>query len=100
MSSLQDLMQEQRQEGGVILSSGRDSRMEVVEVATGRVWLSVESANQLDLEALAEGLDESYRPGGVGVAVMDGALFQHSPMGEGSRRRIATRAATAAPTRS
>jgi hypothetical protein len=46
MKSLKTLMQEQLPEGGIAVPYGRNSHMEVVEVATGRVWMSLDPANQ------------------------------------------------------
>ena len=82
MTSLKNLMQEQLAEGGIAVPYGRNSYMEVVEVATGRVWMSVEPANQQDYDLLLKELDDSLRGVGVGDASMDAALFRHSPNGE------------------
>ena len=57
--------------------------MEVVEVATGRVWMGVEPAKQQDYDLLLKELDDSLRGVGVGDASMDAAVFRHSPNGEG-----------------
>ena len=84
MKSLQALMQEKLAEGGVMVGGGRDPHIEVIEVATGRVWMSVEPATQQDYDALLEGLDESLRPIGIGSAAMDAALFQFNPNTGGS----------------
>lgn len=83
VKSLQTLMEEQLPEGGVAIPGGRDPHIEVIEVATGRVWMSVEPATQQDYQALLEQLDESLRGIGIGAAAMDAALFQYSPDGEG-----------------
>ena len=83
MKSLQALMQEKLAEGGVMVGGGRDPHIEVIEVATGRVWMSVEPVTQQDYDALLEGLGESLRPIGIGSAAMDAALFQYSPNCEG-----------------
>jgi hypothetical protein len=82
MTSLQSLMQEQLPEGGVAIPYGRNLHIEVVEKATGQVWMSVESATQQDYDALLAELDESYRGVGIGAAGMDAAQFHHSPDGE------------------
>jgi len=76
-------MQEQLPEGGIAVPYGRNSHMEVVEVATGRVWMSLDPASQQDYDQLLEELDDSWRGVGVGDASMDAALFRHSPDGEG-----------------
>ena len=83
MTSLKNLMQEQLSEGGIAVPYGRNSHMEVVEVATGRVWMGVEPAKQQDYDLLLKELDDSLRGVGVGDASMDAAVFRHSPNGEG-----------------
>ena len=83
MTSLKNLMQEQLSEGGIAVPYGRNSHMEVVEVATGRVWMGVEPAKQQDYDLLLKELDNSLRGVGVGDASMDAAVFRHSPNGEG-----------------
>ena len=90
MKSLQTLMQAQLPEGGVMVTGGRDQHIEVIEVATGRVWMSVDPATQRDYENLLEGLDESLHGVGIGAAAMDAALFQYSPDGEGEPVRERT----------
>ena len=94
MTSLKNLMQEQLSEGGIAVTYGRNSHMEVVEVATGRVWMSAEPATQQDYDLLLKELDDSLGGVGVGDASMDAALFRHSPNGEGEpvqERNIAGR---------
>ena len=83
MKSLRELMQEQLPEGGVAVPYGRNLHMEVVEVASGRVWMSVDPATPQDYDSLLETLDHSLRGVGIGVAAMDAALFRYSPGGEG-----------------
>lgn len=87
MQSLRSLMQEQLPAGGVLLPPGRNLHMEVIEVASGRVWMSVEPATREDYDVLLEGLDETMRGIGIGAANMDAALFQYSPDGEGESVR-------------
>jgi len=87
-------MQEQLPEGGVAIPDGRNTHVELVEVATGQVWMSVEPATNQDYDRLRAGLDDSLRGVGIGTASMDAALFRHSPDGEGQpvrERRIAGR---------
>ena len=81
MKSLQSLMQKQLQQGGIAVPCGRHSFMEVVEVATGRVWMSVEPATQQDYDLLLKKLDKAFRGVGLGDASMDAALFRYSPNG-------------------
>ena len=83
MKTLQELMQEQLPEGGVAVPYGRNLHMEVVEVATGHVWMSVDPATPQDYDILLETLDDSLRGVGIGAAAMDAALFRYSPGGEG-----------------
>jgi hypothetical protein len=90
MKSLQTLMQEQLPEGGVAIPGGRDPHIEVIETATGRVWMSVEPATQQDYDALLGGLDDSLHGVGIGAAAMDAALFRYSPNGEGEPVRERT----------
>jgi hypothetical protein len=94
MESLQSLMQEQLPEGGVSVAGARDPHIEVIEIANGRVWMSLEPASRQDYEELLEELDESLRGIGIGAAAMDAALFRNSPGGEGEpvrERRIGGR---------
>ena len=70
MTSLKNLMQVQLAEGGIAVPYGRNSYMEVVEVATGRVWMSVEPATQQDYDLLLKEMDGAFRGVGVGDASM------------------------------
>ncbi|MBT8149350.1 MAG: hypothetical protein HKO71_01010 [Pseudomonadales bacterium] len=90
MQSLQALMQEHLPDGGVAIPGARDLHIEVIEVANGRVWMSVEPATQQDYDALLAELDESLQGIGIGAAAMDAALFRFSPDGEGEAVRERT----------
>ena len=81
MSALADLMRAQLPAGGILVPGGSEPHMEVIEAATGQVWMSLEPATRQDYEALLPQLDESLQPIGIGAAAMDAALFQHSPGG-------------------
>jgi hypothetical protein len=81
METLDSIMKNQLPAGGVIIPSGRNMHMEVIETQTGLVWMSVEPGTQQDFDSLE--LDDSLRGVGLGAAVMDAALFQHSPSAEG-----------------
>ena len=70
MTSLKNLMQVQLAEGGIAVPYGRNSYMEVVEVATGRVWMIVEPATQQDYDLLLKEMDGAFRGVGVGDASM------------------------------
>ncbi len=83
MKSLQSLMQEQLPEGGIAIPEGRAPHVEVIEVATGRVWMSLAPSTQDDYNILVEKLDDSLHGLGIGAAAMDVALFQYSPGGKG-----------------
>ena len=90
MKTLQGLMQEHLPEGGVAIPDGRNTHVELVEVATGQVWMSVEPATKQDYDRLRAGLDDSLRGVGIGTASMDAALFRHSPDSEGQSVRERT----------
>ncbi len=83
MTSLQSLMKNQLPQGGIGMLYGRNSYMVVVEVATGRVRMSLEPANQRDYNLLVADLDDSLHGVGVGDAAMNAALFRYSPCGGG-----------------
>lgn len=94
MKSLQELMQDQLPVGGIAVPYGRNLHMEVVEVATGRVWMSLNPVTAEDYDILLETLDASLRGIGIGTAAMDAALFLYSPGGTGEpvrEREIAGR---------
>lgn len=83
-------MQAELPEGGVAIPDGRNTHVEVVDVATGQVWMSVEPATKQDYDSLRAGLDDSLRGVGIGTASMDAALFRHSPDSEGQPVRERT----------
>ena len=83
MSALQELMRAHLPEGGVSIPGQRGVYMEVVEIATGRVWMSVDPATPQDYRLLLETMDDSLRGVGIVAASMDAALFRYSPDGEG-----------------
>lgn len=75
--SLKDLMQAYLPVGGICVPGARESHMEILELATGQVWMSLEVVTQEDFAGLA--LGDEYVPVGIGSANMDAALFQYSP---------------------
>ncbi len=75
--SLKNLMQEYLPVGGICVPGARESHMEILEVATGQVWMSLEVVTQEDFAGLELGAE--YIPVGIGSANMDAALFQYSP---------------------
>lgn len=76
-------MQEQLPAVGVAVPCGRNLHREVVEVATGRVRMSVDPATPQDFDLLVDSLDDSLCGIGIGAAAMDAAFFRHSPDSEG-----------------
>ena len=85
MTTLASLMQEQLPSGGVAVPGGRDFHMEVIDIQTGLVWMSLEVATPEDFENLA--LGDTLKPVGLGAAAMDMALFKHSPDAQGQPMR-------------
>ncbi len=77
MKSLEQLMLKHLPEGGVRVPGSRDLHMEIMEAATGQVWMSLEVVTQEDFAGLELGVE--YVPVGIGSANMDAALFQYSP---------------------
>jgi hypothetical protein len=88
MKSLEQLMLKHLPEGGLVVPGARDEHMEIIEIATGQVWMSVEVATPEDFAVLELGAE--YRPVGIGSASMDAALFLFSPNTESKciRERI------------
>lgn len=81
MESLEQLMLKHLPVGGVSVPGSRDLHMEILEVATGQVWMSLEVVTQEEFSDLELGTE--YVPVGIGSASMDAALFQYSPNAEG-----------------
>lgn len=90
MASLDTLMRELLPAGGVAIPGAREEHIELLEVATGRVWMTLEAATRQDYDELLADLDESFSPVGIGSASMDAALFKYSPGGEGEPVREKT----------
>ena len=74
---LDHLMLDGLQDGGYMVSGGRELFMEVIDTTTGRVWMSAAPVKMADFEALA--LEASLVKVGIARASMDRAAFQHSP---------------------
>ena len=70
-------MSELLQAGSVLVGAERSLHMEVVEKATGLVWMTVEPVTPPDFESLE--LDDSLAKVGIGQASMDSAAFLYSP---------------------
>ena len=75
--TLDNIMRETLQEGGYRVSGGRDLYMEVMDTATGLVWMSAAPVELSDYESLE--LDDSLVKVGIARAPMDRAAFQYSP---------------------
>jgi hypothetical protein len=85
---LDTMMQESLEEGGYAVDGGRDLYMEVMDTATGLVWMTAAPVQIEDYEALE--LEESLVKVGIARAPMDSAAFQYSPgaPGEPVRQRV------------
>lgn len=70
-------MEEALGEGGCAVEGAKGNYMEIVEEATGNVWMAMKPASQDDLDSLK--IPEGFRKTGVGAAAMDAAGFLHSP---------------------
>ena len=75
--SLDHAMNEILPDGSARILGGRDSYMEILENATGTIWMALEPGTKNDLFALD--LGDEYTPLGAGLASMDAAAFLHSP---------------------
>lgn len=75
--ALEQKMRETIQHGGYAVQGGRDLFMEVMDTATGLVWMSAAPVQMADFEALE--LDASLVKVGIARASMDSAMFQYSP---------------------
>ena len=75
--SLDDMMRESLQDGGYAVPGGRGLFMEVMDTATGLVWMSAAPVQMAEFEALE--LEASMVKVGIAPAAMDRAAFQYSP---------------------
>lgn len=80
--TLDQMMRENLQAGGYAVVGGRDLYMEVMDTATGLVWMSAAPVQAADFEALE--LEPSLVKVGIARAPMDRAAFQYSPGTPGS----------------
>jgi len=80
--SLDEMMGETVQAGGFAVSGGRDLYMEVMDTATGLVWMTAAPVQMADFEALE--LEEPLVRVGIARAPMDRAVFQYSPGASGA----------------
>ena len=69
--------QEMLGEGGCAIEGGRETFMEIVEEATGNIWMSLKPVSQSDFDNLLA--PEGFQKTGTGAAVMDAAGFIHTP---------------------
>ena len=88
VDTLDAMMQDRVPESGYLVAGGRDLYMEVMDTATGLVWMTAAPVQMADFAALA--LDEPLVKVGIGRAAMDRAAFQYSPGAPGApvRERI------------
>ncbi len=86
--SLDTMLRESIQDGGFAVSGGRDLYMEVMDTATGLVWMTAAPVEMADYAALE--LEEPLVKVGIARAPMDRAAFQSSPgaPGEPVRERV------------
>ena len=86
--TLDETMRENFREGGFTVVGERELYMEVMDTATGLVWMSAAPVQPADFEALA--LDDPLVKLGIGRAAMDRAAFHYSPGASGKpvRERI------------
>ena len=75
--TLDEIMRESMQVGGYAVPGGRDLFMEVMDTATGLVWMSAAPVQVADFEALE--LEAPLVKVGIARAPMDRAAFQYSP---------------------
>jgi hypothetical protein len=69
--SLDEMMRESLQDGGYAVPGGRDLFMEVMDTATGLVWMSTAPVQSADFAALR--LETSMAKVGIARAAMDSA---------------------------
>ena len=88
VDTLDAMMQDRVPESGYLVAGGRDLYMEVMDTATGLVWMTAAPVQMADFAALT--LDEPLVKVGIGRAAMDRAAFQYSPGAPGApvRERI------------
>jgi hypothetical protein len=78
---LDEMMREQLCLGGYLVAGGRDLFMEVMDTATGLVWMSAGPVKLTDFETLE--LDAPLVKVGIAPASMDRAAFHSSPRAPG-----------------
>jgi len=75
--SLDTMMREALEAGGYAVAGGRDLFMEVMDTASGLVWMSAAPVELSDYDSLQ--LDDSMIKVGIARSAMDRAAFQYSP---------------------
>jgi len=75
--TLDALLRDTLQDGGYAVAGSRDLYMEVMDTATGLVWMTAAPVQMADFEALE--LEASLVKVGIASAPMDRAAFQYSP---------------------
>ena len=86
--TLDSMLRDCLQDGGFVVQGGRDLYMDVMEKASGLVWMSAAPVQLADYEALV--LDDSLARVGMARAAMDRAAFRYSPGGRGEAVRQRT----------
>lgn len=86
--TLDEIVQDSLRGGGYAVPGERGLHMEVIDTATGQVWMSAAPVLQAEFEALE--LEPPLAKVGIGRAAMDRAAFQYSPgaPGEPVRERM------------
>ena len=86
--NLDVMMRDALRDGGYAVSGGRDLYMELMDTATGLVWMTAAPVEIADFESLQ--LEKPLVKVGIARSPMDRALFQSSPGAEGEpvRERV------------
>lgn len=77
MNSLAELMHAKLGSNGFVIKGEKDLYAEIVDTATGMVWMTTSPASQEELDGLQ--LPDGFVASGVGMSAMDKAGFRHSP---------------------
>lgn len=80
MTKLIQMMRQKSPDGGLLLAE-RKTHMEVMDEATGNVWMTVNSVTEQEFDDFE--LAENWRKVGRASGAMDQALFLHSPNADG-----------------
>lgn len=86
MNSLTELMQAKLGTSGFAVKGEKGLYAEIVDTATGMVWMTTSPASQEDLDRLQ--LPDDFVASGVGMSAMDKAGFRHSPNAENEAPKV------------